>query len=50
MKKNLISTFKDLEKISKDNFGLRKQKKLSKEQALFVASCRAAQKDITLHF
>jgi tripartite ATP-independent transporter DctM subunit len=49
--KNLfLEIFKDLEKISKNNFGLRKQEKLSKEQALFVASCRAKHKDISLNF
>ena len=45
-----LNSFKDLEKISRDNFGLRKQKKLNKEQAIFIASCRAIHKDISLNF
>ena len=49
-KKLFLDIFKDLELISKDNFGLRKQKKLSKEQAIFVASCRAKHIDISLNF
>tara|TARA_B110000116_G_C16762271_1_gene549037 strand:- start:1050 stop:1751 length:702 start_codon:yes stop_codon:yes gene_type:complete len=49
--KNLfLNLFKELEEISKDNFGLRKQKKLSKDQAVFIASCRAVHKDISLNF
>ena len=49
-KKLFLSLFKELEEISKDNFGLRKQKKLSEDQAVFIASCRAVHKDISLNF
>ena len=49
-KKLFLDLFIDIEKISKDNFGLRKQKKLTKEQAKFIASCRAIHKDISLNF
>ena len=33
-----------------NTIGLRQQKKLTKEQALYVASCRATHKDISLNF
>ena len=49
-KKLFLNTFKKLEELSKDNFGLRKQKKLNKEQAIHVASCKAIHKDISLNF
>ena len=49
-KKIFLTLFQDLEILSKDNFGLRKQKKLNKEQAIYIASCRAAHKDISLNF
>ena len=49
-KNKILFLLEELEKISKDNFGLRKQNKLNKEQALFIASCRAAHKDISLNF
>ena len=49
-KKLFLNSFRDLEEISKDNFGLRKQKKLTKEQAKYVAACRSTHKDISLNF
>ena len=49
-KKIFLDEFKKLEIISQDNFGLRKQEKLNKEQAIFVAKCRADHKDISLNF
>ena len=48
--KLLLESFKNLKDISRDNFGLRKQEKLSKKQAIFVARCKAAHKDISLNF
>ena len=49
-KKLFLDIFIKLENISKDNFGLRKQEKLTKAQAIFIASCRAKHKDISLNF
>jgi len=49
-KKLLLNSFRDLEEISKDNFGLRKQQKLTKKQAKYVAACRSTHKDISLNF
>ena len=49
-KKLFLNIFKEIEIISKDNFGLRKQPKLTKEQAIFIASCRSIHKDISLNF
>ena len=45
-----LDLFEELEKISKDNFGLRKQDKLTKDQSLYIASCKAKHKDISLNF
>ena len=45
-----LDVFQDIEKISRDNFGLRKQVNLNKEQAIYVASCRSRHRDISLNF
>ena len=47
---SLLNLFINLEEISKDNFGLRKQEKLNKEQAIFIASYKAEHIDISLNF
>ena len=48
--KNLLPKLIKFDDVIKNNMGLRKQDKLTKEQALYVASCRAVHKDISLNF
>ena len=49
-KKNFLKQLIKLEILSRDNFGLRKQDKLTKKQAIYIASCKAKHKDISLNF
>jgi len=48
---NLVQiSLENLLVIGKDNFGLRKQDSLTKNQALYVAKCKSTPEDISLYF
>ena len=40
----------DLLETGSETFGLRKQDKLNKEQAIYLASCKSVHEDISLYF
>ncbi len=46
----LLNELIDLKNIGKETFGLRKQEKLNKEQAIYLASCKSVHEDISLYF
>ena len=46
----LLEDFILLSKLGKETFGLRKQDSLNKEQAVYLARCKASHEDISLYF
>jgi len=46
----LLNDLQDLSILGKKTFGLRKQDRLTKEQALYLASCKSVHEDISLYF
>ena len=46
----LLEDFILLSKLGEETFGLRKQDRLTKEQALYLASCKSVHEDISLYF
>ena len=47
---DLVSPLEEIDVLVSKTIGLRQQTKLTKEQALFVASCTADHKDVSLNF
>ena len=45
-----LSDIKQGESFNKNNIGLRRQSKLTKEQAKFVARCNSVHRDVSLNF
>ena len=48
--KIILSDLIKLSETGKETFGLRKQDKLNKEQAIYLASCKSLHEDISLYF
>ena len=48
--KIILSDLIKLSETGKETFGLRKQDKLNKEQAIYLASCKSVHEDISLYF
>ena len=46
----VLSDLIDLSNTGSETFGLRKQDKLNKEQAIYLASCKSVHEDISLYF
>ena len=46
----VLSDLIDLSDTGSETFGLRKQDKLNKEQAIYLASCKSVHEDISLYF
>ncbi len=47
---NLLAELEKYEAVIRGSIGLRQQRKMNKEQALFVASCQSGHKDISYNF
>ena len=48
--KIILSDLIKLSETGTETFGLRKQEKLNKEQAIYLASCKSVHEDISLYF
>ena len=48
--KNLLPELMKYNEVIKNNIGLRRQSKLTKEQAKFVARCNSVHRDVSLNF
>ena len=48
--KNLLPELMKYNEVIKHNIGLRRQSKLTKEQAKFVARCNSVHRDVSLNF
>ncbi len=48
--KIILSDLIKLSETGTETFGLRKQDKLNKEQAIYLASCKSVHEDISLYF
>ena len=48
--KLVLNDLIELSKTGSETFGLRKQDKLNKEQAIYLASCKSVHEDISLYF
>jgi hypothetical protein len=48
--KNLLPELMKYNEVIKNNIGLRRQSKLTKEQAKFVARCNSIHRDVSLNF
>ncbi|MZR31076.1 TRAP transporter large permease subunit [Sneathiella litorea] len=47
---NLLPTLEKYEELIRDTMGLREQRRLNKEQALYVASCQSGHRDVSHYF